>query len=275
MKALLIPALALAAATGFAQSQGSSASLSSASGRLSVVKNSIEIPVWHEKDFWPLYERYVDADAELASATHRALHALAFLGHNSTAIEAGEAARNYFSSRFTELELRKKYYKLIEEEFNGVIGFQFLQAETVMDMMEHFGIFHGSPWNEFRFQASAIPAEHAFQAKLNMLKAAVSLSEGTSEPFVSIYTAYENECDNLLDGYEIFSLYSGEAKDFTPALAKRLGYDFILITERELRLKEKYFYEMEKAVGAELAAEFLAWEDYNSIVRKMQVWAEP
>jgi hypothetical protein len=44
--------------------------------------------------------------------------------------------------------------------------------------------------------------------------------------------------------------------------------------EREVKLKEKYFLEMNAAVGPTLAARFLAWEDYYSVVAKMHAWAE-
>ena len=58
------------------------------------------------------------------------------------------------------------------------------------------------------------------------------------------------------------------------ALAKRLGNDLLQVMEREIRLKERYFLEMNAIVGSVPAARFLAWEDYYSVVCKMYAWAE-
>ena len=69
-------------------------------------------------------------------------------------------------------------------------------------------------------------------------------------------------------------LFASDAADFTPALAKRLGHDLLHIMEREIRLKERYFLEMNALVGPSTAARFLAWEDYYSLVSKMHAWAE-
>ena len=93
--------------------------------------------------------------------------------------------------------------------------------------------------------------------------------------FWNIYTRYEEECDALLgDAYSVYSLFASDAADFTPALAKRLGRDLLHVMEREVRLKEKYYLEMNALAGAQAAARFLAWEDYYSVVSKMYAWAE-
>jgi hypothetical protein len=68
--------------------------------------------------------------------------------------------------------------------------------------------------------------------------------------------------------------YAVEASDYTPAIAKHLGYDFLNVMKRELKLKEKYFIKINSEMGASLATRFLAWEDYYSLVNKMYAWAD-
>lgn len=267
--------LAMLAIAGYCQStSGSFASLSSPSDRLSMVKNSIVVPLWHEKTFWPVYERYVLEGRELSATTYRALHGLAFANGWDDAVAASETSHNYLAQRADELSLKRKYYREIGDDFNGVLALQFLQTETVMDMMESFAIYEQSPWKNFRFQTDAIPDEKIREAKNNMLRAALGISGDDARRFLEIYERYEDECDVLLDGYEIYSLYAGEPSDYTPALARRLGDNLLVVSERELKLKEKYFNEVQTQLGAILATGFLAWEDYYSIIRKMHAWAD-
>jgi hypothetical protein len=117
---------------------------------------------------------------------------------------------------------------------------------------------------------------HQFKAaKRNTISKALPLTEGESSKFWTVYSQYEDECDALLGGdYSIVALYAGDASDFTPALAKRLGNEFLQVIERESKLKEKYFEKMNEAVGSSVAARFLAWEDYYSLVSKMYAWAD-
>lgn len=273
MKRVLTAILVLLALPGVCQSfQGTLASLSSPADRLSVVKNSLEIPVWHERDFWPVYEQFLSDDREVAANVWRSLRDLA-APEPGSADDIG-AARNYLALRFSELALTKGYYERIGDRFNGLIALQFLQTETLMDMMTTFALYNDSPWKDFRFQPRAIPGDKIYQARENMLKAALGLAGDEGEKFLSIYRRYEIECDELLDGYDIYSLYAGEPTDYTPALARRLGEDLLQVLEREITLKQKYFDEFNSKVGPALAVGFLAWEDYYSVISRMHAWAD-
>ena len=277
MKGIVIQCVAaLAGAACLAQQpQNSFASLTSGTERLSVVRSSIEVPVWHEKSFWTLYEKYVAEESETSSSAYRAIYNLATLDRLNGDEEAYEFGARMLGLRFDDLTLRKRYYAEIGTAFNGVIALQFLQTETLMDMMECFRIYENTRWKNYRFNAASLPDSKTFQAKINMLTAALSLSGQELINFQAAYSRYERECSDLLgDRYDIFALYAGEPSDFTPALAKRLGYDLLQISERELKLKEKYFFELNKLVGPRLAAGFLAWEDYHSLVSKMHAWAD-
>src|SRR3990170_2538389 len=49
----------------------------SGSDRISVVKSSVRLAEWHEKSFWPVYEKYLNDAGKVYSLTYRSLHDLA------------------------------------------------------------------------------------------------------------------------------------------------------------------------------------------------------
>jgi hypothetical protein len=243
--------------------------------RIAVVKNSIDVPVWHEKSFWPLYEKYLSKDQDASALAYRALYDLANTGKNESETEAYENGRKLIDYRYAELAIRKDYFAQMGAALNGIIALQFAQTEALIDMVESSRIYEDTEWKKFRFHGHAMLPEKMLQAKHNIMKAALDLSPEEAGKFWKIYLRYEGECDDLLgEGYTIFSVFAGEASDFTPALAKRLGYDFLGVTEREMKLKEKYFTEMNNTINSSVAARFLAWEDYYSLISKMYVWAD-
>jgi hypothetical protein len=243
--------------------------------RLSLVKTSIDIPTWHEKSFWPVYERYLENASEISSLNYRALDDLARTASNSTAEEAYNNAAKLIKYRYDELTVLKNYHQEIAKEFNGIIALQFLQTEVMLDMMESARLYDNSAWKNYRFHPKALSTEQFLAAKRNTIKRALNLTQEQSSTFWEIYLRFEEECDALLgENYDLISVYAGDASDFTPALSKRLGYNFLTLMEREIKLKEKYFLEMNETVGSPLAARFLAWEDYYSLVSKMHAWAD-
>ena len=247
----------------------------SGNDRVSVVKSNVRLAEWHEKSFWPLYEKYLTDATAVYSLTYRSLQDLAETKAGADEQEAFENGWNLLTHRNEELELRKKYYREVGAVLNGVIALQFLQTEAMMDMLESAQIYQKSGWRKYRFHAQALPQEKIKEAKHNTLASALSLAADKKDLFWTLYAKYEDESDALLgEAYSIYSLFASDASDFTPALARRLGHDLIHVMERELRLKERYFLEMNATVGSTAAARFLAWEDYYSLVSKMYAWAE-
>lgn len=247
----------------------------SGNDRLALVKNSITIPAWHEKTFWPLYEDYLSNAGEVALMSYRSLDDMAKLSDNLSEQETFAFVRTMITHRYNLLAIREQYYKQIGSGFNGIIALQFLQTEALLEMMECSRIYEDTKWKNFRFHPGTMDDLQAKIAKHNIIKNALAISTEKSDAFWKIYTRYEEECDALLgEDYSLVSLYAGDPTDFTPGLAKRLGSDFIQVLKREVKLKEKYFLEMNKAVGSSLATRFLVWEDYYSLVSKMYAWAE-
>jgi hypothetical protein len=242
---------------------------------MSMVKNSIDIPSWHEKSFWPLYEKYMNKVEDVSLSTYRALDDLARTDSKSSDQEAYDNARKMIEFRYAELDVRKQYYQDIAAGFNGVIAFQFLQTEALLDMMESSRIYDATSWRKYRFHPQAMESSQIESAKHNTIQKALALSPDKAQAFFDVYSKYEQECDQLLgENYNIVGLYAGEASDYTPGLAKRLGNDLLNVMNREIKLKEKYFDQMNFAFGPAVASRFLAWEEYYSLVNKMHAWSE-
>lgn len=247
----------------------------SGNDRISVVKSSVRLAEWHEKSFWPLYEKYLADATKVYSESYRSLKDLAETGRNASPQDAFENGWKLLTARNEELQLKKKYYQEVGAALNGVVALQFLQTEAMMDMLQSADIYGQSSWRAYRFQSHTMDAAEAMEAKHNMLASALSIRPDKKDTFWATYKQYEEECDALLgEAYSVYSLFASEPADFTPALAKRLGHDLLQVMEREIRLKERYYLEMNAMVGSLEAAQFLAWEDYYSIVSKMHAWAE-
>jgi hypothetical protein len=268
--------LYLLALNGFSQHAQNTLAMSvSGNDRITVVKSSVRLAEWHEKAFWPLYEKYLDDAVKVYSLTYRSLQDLAGTPESVSDQEAFENGWKLLTYRNDELTLRKQYYREVGAALNGVVALQFLQTEAMMDMLESSQIYNKSRWKQYRFHSQALAEDDAKQAKHHMLASALALSPEKEKVFWHVYGKYEEECDVLLgEAYSVYSLFASDASDFTPALAKRLGHDLLQVMEREIRLKERYFLEMNAVVGSSLAARFLAWEDYYSLVSKMYAWAD-
>jgi len=268
--------LCVMALTGFGQHAKNTLALTvSGNDRVSVVKSSVRLAEWHERAFWPLYEAYLAEATEVYSGTYRSLQDLAATDISAAGHEAFENGLKLLDHRNGELQLRKKYYQEVGAVLNGVVALQFLQTEAMMDMLESARIYSESPWQDFRFHSQSMPTSQIIEAKHNTMASALSIPADKEAAFWHVYKQYEEECDAVLgEAYNVYSLFASDASDFTPALAKRLGYDLLHVMEREVKLKERYFLEMNAVVGSSLAARFLAWEDYYSIVSKMYAWAD-
>ena len=243
--------------------------------KIALVESSIDIPTWHEKNFWSLYDKYENVNEQVSSSAFRVLHDLAKVDLSTNDNEALDHAKKLIAYRYEQFNIKSKYFQEMGDAFNGVIAFQFLQTETLLDIMESSRIYEQTSWRKFRFHAKAVPSEQLRSAKYNTIATALSLPADKAQQFYNVYTRYQVECDATLgEDYSIYSLFSGQPSDFTPALAKRSGQNLLLVMKRELKLKEKYFNEMSNVVGTSIACRFLAWEDYYSLTNKMLIWAE-
>jgi hypothetical protein len=275
IKKIYLTAIVVASALlGYAQVETSLTSFSS-NEKIAIARSSIDVPSWHEKSFWPLYEQYVTEAQEIANRNVRLRQTIAAFDNSISAEEAASIAESILEADNLALTTKKEYYQKVSDELNGILSLQFLQGEVLMDMMESAKVYEQSPIRKYRFHPKLTSDQQYNKAKHNTLHAALSLTKDNDYFFWNIYYEYEKQVDNILGkDYTLISFYAGEPNDFTPALAKRLGHDLLAVMDRELRLKQKYYAKLKAEMGPVIAAKFLAWEDYYSLVSKMHAWAE-
>ena len=243
--------------------------------KLAIARSSIEVPAWHEKTFWPIYEDYTEAAAELSARNAIVRKNLVAAANSNVPEEASNAADNVLKLDYEAFANKRDYYKKVSDELNGIISLQFLQGEIVMEMMESSNAYEATTLRKHKFHPSITSEEQFQKAKHNAIYKALGLTKDNDYFFWNIYNKYEEEVNNLLgEEYSLISYYAGEPTDFTPALAKRIGQDALAIIEREIKLKEKYYLRVKDQMGPVMAAKFLAWEDYYSLVSKMYAWAD-
>jgi hypothetical protein len=273
--AYLVGMICLGSTPGFCQSVASYTSSLSETDRMSLIKTNIPLTEWHENSFWPQYSDYRDEIRDVATREYAAVQELA----NTTTSVSNETAlnngNNLISFRLKELEILRRHHAAIGLTHNGIIALKFLQTESMLDMMESARAYEQTALGQFQFHNDGELSGKNRQAKYNTLLKALSLSSGEDDGFLKIYKLYEQECDELLgERYNLYSLFAGDPSDFAQALAKRQGYDLIVLMEREVRLKEKYFKMLSALNGPVVAARFLAWEDYYSLKCKLAIGAE-
>lgn len=240
--------------------------------RMMLVKNSIDLTAWHEKPFWKLYENYA-AKKDEAPLTYATVDDLAKTDKTFSDEVALANGQKLLAFRNEEIAILKQYYTEVGAAHNGIIALQFLQTEALLDIMQTSNIYEGTPQRNFYFHPKALGSTQSSKAKHAAMTKALSLAPVETEVFFAIYAKYEEECtDTLGENYNLFEQYIGDPSDYTPALAKTLGNNLLMVMKREIKLKEKYFAEMNAVMGPSLAARFLAWEDYYSVVSKMYIW---
>jgi hypothetical protein len=243
--------------------------------RLALVKNSVELSEWHETSFWAQYNDYLTKTQELATHAFISVQELTTVERQTDTAEARHRVERMFTLAYDEISAMAEHYKEIGREHNGVIALQFLQTETQLDLMERLAIYDATALKKFRLSPALVGKKKVVEKKYNVLSKALELTPEEAQIFYPIYSQYQADCAEILSAdYSIYELFAGNAADYSPALAKRLGYDLLTLTKRELELKEKYYNEFAALSGPMLAARFLAWEDYYSLVCKMTVWAE-
>jgi hypothetical protein len=243
--------------------------------RLALVKNSIELSEWHEKAFWAQYNDYLSKTQETSTHAFLAVQELASVDRSMDTADAQSRGERMFEMAYKDLESTTEYFREISREHTGVVALQFLQTETQLDLMEGLFIYEATSLRMFRLNPALVAAARTTETKYNVLSKALQLTPAEEQVFFPIYTRFQVECSEIVGSdYSIYELFAGEAQDYSPGLAKRLGYDLLTVMKRELELKEKYYNEFRHHAGPVLAARFLAWEDYFSLVCKMTVWAE-
>ena len=243
--------------------------------RIALARTSIQLTEFHERSFWNQYENYQNKCQELTGQMYTALAEMAGTDKSINDKQAFDVAQKVIYYRHEQLPLWQKYYAEIGSAHNGIIALQFLQTEVLLDMLESARIYEETPLKQYRFHAMEDPTTNRPIDKHKVLSAALALSKAEEEVFFKIYAQYEHECDDLFgEDYSLIGNYAVEPYDYTPGQAQLIGFNLLELMRREIKLKEKYFAEMNTAMGSSIATRFLAWEDYYSLVSKMESWAD-
>lgn len=277
MKSFQVSGLLIVAAFSVVAQPSKSSFVASLSpvDRMTIVRNSIELTEWHEKSFWAQYDTYLTRMQEVTSHTYVSMDKLAEVDRDTDSAELVKRACGVLDLRRDELALTKLYFMEIGREHNGVIALQFLQTEAQLDMMESLNIYEHTYLKGFRLNPGFASSTKMLNVKYNTICKSIGLTAEEARVFYPVYKRYQAESDDIVGSdYGVYELFAGEATDYPSGLAKRLGYDLLMLMERELDLKKKYYDEMLIAAGPLLAARFLAWEDYYSTICKMTVWVE-
>jgi hypothetical protein len=242
--------------------------------RIAFVRTNVPLNDWHETTFWPQYSDYRENTADLSMKQYIAVQDLARESQNNAS--AGYESGSLLVTRCSdELAMKSRYYSEIGAQHNGAIALKFLQTELLLDLMETSKIYDQTWLRKYRFNPNVVNEEHRSQAEYNTLIKALSLKGTDVQLFLPIYAEFEREREETLgDQYDLYSLFVGEPSDFTPGLAKRQGYDLLSVMDRELKLKSKYFEKLNAVLGPQIAARFLAWQDYYSVQCKLNIWAD-
>lgn len=244
----------------------------SESDRQTLVRSSVPLTDWHERSFWPQYDDYRQRILNHSLQTYQSIDNLGKISSNTA--DAFVIGSEMIVNRLNELAIWQQSYSEISRDHNGIVALKFLQTEFTLDLIENSRIYDQTPIKNYRFRSTGLTSAQHTEVKYRLLSKALALTLEEAIVFFPFYTKYEEECTNTLGyDYDLYAIFAGEASDLTPGLAKRHGTNLLVLMDREIRLKEKYFNELNTKLGPAIAARFLAWEDYFSVGCKLNVWA--
>jgi hypothetical protein len=273
----LAAAMAVAVYTSFAQSPESVIVASVREGSpAAVAPNIVEsLASWREKTFWKLYDDYRDKTLTVTMREHEAVLQLSCSGKETPSEEALLNGVRMIGSSLDKLIVKCQHFREMSREDHGIIALRFLQTAVMLDMVERTQIYEQSDLIDHHFVPDSIASRERWKEKFKVMSTALSLSSEEEKQFMPIYLRFDQECEDLAGPqYQAYRVFSSEPTDFTPALARRHGFDLLDMIEREIRLKEKFFNEINATLGSSVAARFLAWEDYYSIQCKLRAMGQ-
>lgn len=273
----LAAALVVAAYTSFAQSPESVivASIRETSPTVSTPRAVESLESWREQTFWNLYDDYRDKTLTVTIREHEAVQLLSCSGKETPTDEALLNGVRMIGSSLDKLIVKCQHFRELSSDENGIYALRFLQTAVMLDMVERSQIYEQSDLIDHHFVPDSIESQERWKEKFKVMATALALSPQEEKAFMPIYLKFDQESEDVVGAhYHAYSIFAGDATDFTPALARRHGFDLLDVIEREIRLKEKFFNEISASLGSSVAARFLAWEDYYSIQCKLRAMGQ-
>ncbi len=277
LKNYFVVAMAIALNTSLAQSPESVivASIRETSPTVSAPNSAESLAAWRDQTFWKLYDNYRDKTLTVTIREHEAVQLLSCSGKETPNDEALLNGVRMIGASIDKLIVKVQHFREMSQEQNGILALRFLQTAVMLDMVERSQIYEQSDLVAHHFVPDSIDYQQRWKEKFKVMATALGLSEAEEKQFMPIYLRFDQECEDVVGPqYHAYGVYAGEATDFTPALARRHGFDLLDMIEREIRLKEKFFNEINATMGSSVAARFLAWEDYYSIQCKLRTMGQ-
>lgn len=261
----------------FAQSPESVivASIRETSPTVSAPKAEVSLESWREETFWNLYDNYRDKALTVVIREHDAVQQLSCSGRETPNDEALLNGVRMIGTSLDKLIMKCQHFREISQEENGIYALRFLQTAVMLDMVERSQIYEQSDLVAYHFIPDSIDAQQRWKEKFKVMVTALGLSPAEEKQFMPLYLKFDQECEDVVGPqYHAYKVFAAESTDFTPALARRHGFDLLDMIEREIKLKEKFFNVINTEMGSSVAARFLAWEDYYSIQCKLRAMGQ-
>ncbi len=217
-----------------------------------------------ETSFWSLYDEYESGIPETFQCTHTL--------SSPQCRTSRQCAESVLANQSKEVFARKDFFGRITKATNGKTAFQFLQSETLTDLILKSRIFEAAQDHYPMWNSNLIEDE---SAKFAVLLSAMQVEEQDIRRFESIAADFEFEYSRVV-GHALvwFEQYVEDVTDLTPAQCVVMGNEFLKMQEDEIKLKARYFNILASLLNEETAARFLALQDYFFNMDKLNVWSK-
>lgn len=239
-------------------------------GRATVIKEFLEVPGMSEKIFWPIYSEYEFAQQKVFDGLH-VLESMVGDKDSHISISGHNEIKKYIKIQYDEVATKHRYFSTIAQDVNGSLAYQFVQTETIFDLMDRADFYR---LHNFSPLASYIGFLND-SLKWNYMISYLSISTEQSEKLKPVYDLFEFEYSRVVgEQFVWFGQYTDDVSLLTPGQAKLMGESLLRMLKAEITVKEKFFWLIEDIIGSDSAAQYFLMEDYVSVRNKLQVWAD-
>jgi hypothetical protein len=239
--------------------------------RTPVVRASMTIANADEGNFWRIYNDYADEKLQSLEKELDEYKHLIDISETEDRMTKNTFVENWLAEKQKDIKNRQLYYQELCKQTNTLVGLQFLQTEELLDIVTRSTWFDQYAQYKPVMHVEKINRANYNQEKRKMLSDLLDIDEPARRQFWQLFNNYQFEYDTLF-GSEIgvfLQCVEDLPEHLTPSVAKEIGKEFLDIQRDEVKLKEKYYMKIEKAIGPALTAKFLILEDYFANVTKM------
>ena len=138
---------------------------------------------------------------------------------------------------------------------------------SILSILLAFSFFASAQQNEFEFVKTQFHAD-----KKTLLMNYMMLSDSQAAKFWPIYDNYEKERSTLADKrFSNLKIYAEQYKTMTNDQADKMMNSYFDNNAKENTIKEKYYNQMKKVLGAKTAAAWMQFEEYVGAAVRFEV----